>query len=65
MTDARLVIGIIGSPERGELAVEVGGLVGEFGRAEPVDDRTGDPFLMAMRLDCGVTDRDQDDRPAG
>ena len=37
MTDARLMIGIVGPPERGELAVEVGGFVGEFGRAEPVD----------------------------
>ncbi len=37
MTDARLMIGIIGSPERGELAIEIGGLVGEFGGAKPVD----------------------------
>ena len=37
MTDARLVVGIVGSPEGGELAVEVGGLVGELGRAQPVD----------------------------
>ena len=37
MTDARLMIGIVGSPEGGELAVEIGGFVGELGRAEPVD----------------------------
>src|SRR6266699_4184239 len=37
MADARLMIGVIGSPEGCELAVEVGSLVGEFGRAEPVD----------------------------
>ena len=37
VTDARLVIGVVGSPEGGELAVEIGGLVGELGGAEPVD----------------------------
>src|SRR6185295_12171097 len=33
----RLVIGVVGAPERRELAVEVGTLVGEFGGAQPVD----------------------------
>ncbi len=37
VTDARLMIGIVRPPEGGELAVEVGRFVGEFGRAEPVD----------------------------
>ncbi len=37
VTDTRLVIGIVRSPEGGELAVEVGGFVREFGRTEPVD----------------------------
>ena len=37
MADARLMIGIIGSPESRELAVEVGGFVGELGRTEPVN----------------------------
>src|SRR5450631_226139 len=36
MTDTRLMIGIIGSPERRELAVEVGGLISELGRSQPV-----------------------------
>jgi hypothetical protein len=36
MTNARLMIGIVGSPERGELAVEVSGFVREFGGAQPV-----------------------------
>jgi hypothetical protein len=30
MTDARLMIRIVGSPERGELAIEIGGFVCEF-----------------------------------
>ena len=36
MADARLMIGIVGSPEGGEFSVQVGGFVGEFGRAQPV-----------------------------
>ncbi len=37
VTNAGLMIGVVGSPERSELAVEVGSLIGEFGGAEPVD----------------------------
>ena len=37
MADARLMIGIVGSPKGRELAVEIGGFVGEFGGTEPVD----------------------------
>src|SRR5258705_8657340 len=37
MTDACLVIGVVRSPEGGELAVEVGRFVCEFGRTEPVN----------------------------
>ena len=37
MADARLVVGVVGAPERGELAIEVGAFVGELGRAQPID----------------------------
>ena len=37
VTDACLVVGIVGSPEGSELAVEIGGFVCELGRTEPVD----------------------------
>src|SRR5262249_56527367 len=37
MADARLVVDVVGAPERRELAVEVGPLVREFGGAKPVD----------------------------
>src|SRR5512132_1501141 len=37
MADARLMVDVVGAPERGELAVEVGTFVGELGRAEPVN----------------------------
>ncbi len=36
MADTRLMIGIVGSPEGRELAIEIGGFVGEFGGAEPI-----------------------------
>ena len=47
MADARLVIDVVGAPERRELAVEIGALVGELGRAEPVDRIR--PGLLADR----------------
>ena len=37
MADARLVVGVVGSPERSKLAIEIGALVGELGGAEPID----------------------------
>ena len=37
MTDARLVIGIVGAPERAELAEQISAFVGEFCRSEPID----------------------------
>src|SRR5690554_6664000 len=37
VADARLVVGVVGPPEGGELAQQVGLLVAELGRAEPED----------------------------
>ena len=37
VADARLVVDVVGAPERGELAVQIGAFVGELGGAEPVD----------------------------
>ncbi len=49
MTESRLVVGVVRSPEGGELAEEIRGLVRELGRAEPIDGfRSG-----------GLTDRHQ------
>ena len=36
MADAGLVVGVVGAPERRELAIEIGALVGELGGAKPV-----------------------------
>jgi len=37
MADARLVVGVVGAPERAELAEQIGALIGHLGRSEPVD----------------------------
>ena len=37
VADAGLVVGVVGAPERRELAVEIGAFVGELGRAQPID----------------------------
>ena len=37
MADTRLVIGVVGAPERGKFAIEIGAFVGELGRTEPID----------------------------
>src|SRR4029077_1339276 len=49
VTDARLMVRVVGAPERREFAVEIGGLVGELGRAEPVDRVR--PRLLADRVE--------------
>src|ERR1700751_977942 len=47
MTDTRLMVRVVGAPERGKLAIEIGALVGEFRRAEPVHGIR--PGLLADR----------------
>src|ERR1700690_2643862 len=37
MADARLVVGVVGTPERAELAEKVGTLIGHLGQTKPVD----------------------------
>ncbi len=37
VTDARLVVGVVRAPERGKLAIEISGFVGELRRAQPID----------------------------
>src|SRR5688572_1692771 len=47
MADPRLVIDVVGAPEGRELAAEVGLLVAELGRAQPIDRLR--PGLLADR----------------
>ena len=47
VTDARLVVDVVGAPHRGELAVQVGLLVVEFCRAQPVN-RIGSGLLADL-----------------
>src|SRR5450759_1464047 len=58
MADARLVVGVVGAPERSKLPIEVGALVGELGRAQPIDRigaRLGPDF---RELVADLVDRD-------
>ena len=58
MADARLVVGVVGAPERGELAIEIGAFVGELGRAEPID-RIGAGLAADLhQLVADLVDRD-------
>ena len=58
MADTRLVVGVVGAPERGELAVEIGAFVGELGRAQPID-RIGARLAADLhQLVADLVDRD-------
>src|SRR5215468_2006221 len=37
MADTRLMVGVVGAPVGSELSVEIGALIGEFRRAQPVN----------------------------
>src|SRR6185437_533510 len=50
MADTRLVVGIVGAPERAELAEQVGALVRHLGRAEPIDGITAGFFADRRQL---------------
>jgi len=57
VTNARLMIGIVGSPEGGELAVEIGGFIGELGGAEPVHRFGTRPRADLHQLVADLIDR--------
>ena len=58
VADAGLVVGVVGAPERRELAVEIGAFVGELGGAEPVH-RVGAGLAADLReLVADLVDRD-------
>src|SRR5262249_4280888 len=69
MADARLVIGIVGAPERAELAKQIRAFVGEFRRSQPID-RIGpglgaDVEQLAAALVDGLTPGTPRPLPAG
>ena len=37
MADTRLMVGVVGAPERAEFAEQIGAFVGHLGRSEPID----------------------------
>src|SRR6266849_5604155 len=52
-----MIIGIVGSPEGGELAVEIGGFIGELGGAEPVHRFGTRPRADLHQLVADLIDR--------
>ena len=57
MADARLVVLVVGAPERRELAEEIGALVGELGRAQPIDRIRPGFFADRLELVADLVDR--------
>src|SRR5260370_1382232 len=58
MADARLMVGVIGSPEGAKLLAQIGAFVGHLGRSEPVDGVAARLLanfeqLVADLVDCG------------
>src|SRR6476660_7774098 len=59
MADARLMIGVVGSPEGAKLAEQIGAFIGHFGRSEPVDGVAARLLanleqFVADLVDCGI-----------
>ena len=57
VADARLVVAVVGTPERVELAEQVGLLVAEFGGAEPIDRVRTRGFADLQHLVADFVDR--------
>ena len=57
MTDPRLMIGIVRSPERREFSVEIGGFVGELGRTQPVHRIRSRILANVEKLVADLVDR--------
>src|SRR5262245_23324978 len=58
VADTRLVVGVVGAPERRKLAVEVGALVSEFRRTQPVDGVSAVLGADLHQLVADLVDRD-------
>src|SRR6266849_3264309 len=59
MADARLMVGVVGSPEGAKLAEQIGAFVGHLGRSEPVDGVAARLLanfeqLVADLVDCAI-----------
>src|SRR5215467_3249131 len=57
MADTRLMIGVVGSPIGSELSIEIGALIGEFRRAQPVDRFRPRLFANSHELVADLVDR--------
>src|ERR1700674_4237611 len=59
MADARLMVGVVGSPEGAQLAEQIGAFIGHLGRSEPVDGVAARLLanfeqLVADLVDCSI-----------
>src|SRR6476659_150009 len=57
MADARLMVGVVGSPEGAELAEQIGAFVGHLGRAEPIDGVGARLLTHGEKLVADLVDR--------
>src|SRR5438876_11332930 len=57
MADARLMVGVVGAPERAEFAEQVGAFVGHLGRSEPIDGIAARLLANLEQLVADLVDR--------
>src|SRR3982074_2374141 len=57
MANARLMVGVVGSPERAELAEQIGAFVGHLARPEPIDGIAAGFLASVEQLVADLVDR--------
>src|SRR5258707_1849826 len=57
MADTRLMVGVVGAPERAEFAEQIGAFIGHLGRPEPVDGIAARLFANLQQLVADLVDR--------
>src|SRR6266851_10445931 len=57
MADTRLMVGVVGAPERAEFAEQIGAFIGHLGRPEPVDGIAARRFANLQQLVADLVDR--------
>src|SRR6266478_4518856 len=57
MADARLMVGVVGAPERAEFAEQIGAFVGHLGRSEPIDGIAARFLANLEQLVADLVDR--------
>src|SRR5437879_7996472 len=63
MTDARLMVGVVGPPERTELAEKIRAFVGHLGRAQPINGIAARLLAKLHELVADLVDRGMPGEP--